>query len=183
MKLKLMLLATIFAAACSQTTTPNSNAPSADAAATAKAMAEIEATLKNQPHYTAKDGLEYGYTKGLSEDALKSGQAAAEILMFRYKGERNGRMQVTHQSGQIITAIECAEPCTVLKMMTFADIDYARNNVKVDRIQYAPGSIAHAVMNDALNHRLEPSFTYQGKKAMQEWVEEGRGYKYYPAER
>lgn len=126
-----------------------------------------------RPHnYEFRDGMDYGYKRALSADQVAAGQATASLVMFRYAGERDGKHQVHSSDGNVFTALECERPCRVIKVLSFVDADYLRDNVRVERLEYQPGTIAASVMDDAFAGRLNQYGMSRGNKAFQVWVDE-----------
>lgn len=146
------------------------NASASDAAAPVAKPAVVK-----DHNYQAVDGVEYSYVAGISDEARKAGQAAASVINFRYAGERDGKHQVHTTDGATVTAMECARPCEVIKLMSFMDADYLRNTVKVERIVNQPGSLANAVFSDVLAGKLHQYGMGRGGKKYQVWIEEKRG--------
>lgn len=138
--------------------------------------APVAAQSKPAHHYQIREGMDFGYSEAISEQAQKSGQVAAKVTMFRYAGQRDGRHQVHTSDGTTFTAIECATPCEVLKIMSFIDQPYLRHTVHVERYRNEPGSVANAVLDDALNGRLNQYGMERGKQRFQVWVDEKNGY-------
>lgn len=149
--------------------------------ASAKNEVKTEAAQvkKREHNYEVRDGMDYGYSAAISQDAQQSGQVAPKILMFKYAGQRDGKYQVHTSDGLRFTAIECSSPCEVVKVMTFVDKDYLRDTVHVERIKNQPGSLANLVMDDALNGRLNNYGMERGKQKYQVWVDEKQGYREY----
>lgn len=171
MKLSLIfavMSAAVFVAGCGDQQTP--------AVAKKEAGAEIIKPQKRGHNYEMREGMDYGYSAAISQDAQKSGQVAPKILMFKYAGQRDGKHQVHSSDGVNFTAIECSSPCEVMKIMNFIDKDYLRDTVHVERIKNQPGTIANLVIDDALNGRLNNYGMGRGKQTFQVWVDERAGY-------
>lgn len=136
----------------------------------------VQAPPKPAHNYEVRDGMDYGYSAAISQDAQKSGQVAPKIIMFKYAGQRDGKHQVHSSDGVNFTAVECFSPCEVMKIMNFINKDYLRDTVHVERIKNQPGTIANLVMEDALNGRLNNYGMGRGKQTFQVWVDERAGY-------
>ncbi|WP_426714979.1 hypothetical protein [Chromobacterium violaceum] len=91
MKLMLMGLIAAGLVACSksepeantqpgQVTAQSSPPPASDE------PAQLQQSEKVGHDYSMKDGFEYGYEQAVSENDQKKGQAANELLMFKYAG-------------------------------------------------------------------------------------------------
>jgi hypothetical protein len=132
---------------------------------------------KPDHYYEVVEDMAYGYTAALSLEDKQRGVAAPKVLMFRYAGMRDGKHQVHQSDGMRFTAIECSNPCEVLKIMTFIDQDYLRSQVHVERMKNMPGSIANRVFEDALKGKLKTYGIGRGKNNFQPWVDEKAGYR------
>jgi len=98
------------------------------------------------PHrYDLKDGSDYAYIAGVSEEERKAGKAAGDVLMFRYLGKQDGlhTLAMLSDSGKIIGKSACAEPCVIIK------------NNDGSRTAYTPESVIGSAFQDALNGYLE----------------------------
>jgi hypothetical protein len=137
------------------------------------------AMLKNH-YYEVKDGTDYGYETVLSENARSAGQAASPMMMFSYAGERNGKHQVHTLNDRVWTAFECSNPCELLKILSFVDLDGMREQVTVERMKFTQGTIAYGVLTDAFNGRLEQYVRISNKKETQPWIDEKQGPMQYP---
>jgi hypothetical protein len=126
-------------------------------------------------NYEVKDGMDYGYTRALSDAERNAGKAAPSVIMFRYAGERDGRHQVHASDGTTFTALECERPCRVIKSMSFVDADYLRDKVHVERLTYQSGTVAAAVFDDVFAGQLRQYGVARGTKSYQVWVDERAG--------
>lgn len=125
-------------------------------------------------HYAMKDGDEYGYQQGISENDLKSGQHAKSLLMIRYLGQRNGVYQTYMNLNDVGSAVmECTNPCQFLKTMTFVGNTF----VSKDRIPVAPGILGQEIMEDAINGKLEQYVQEKNGKRFSLWFDEKSGVK------
>lgn len=129
---------------------PPSAAPEAQVAVPADAVTPVPAKTHN---YSLKEGTEYGYDAGISNDAGNSGQVANKIIMIRFAGERAGKLQAFMQEKSVHTVMECERPCEIVKIMAF----YQGEHVKTERIRANGGSLARIVMEDAMSGALKPS--------------------------
>jgi hypothetical protein len=155
----LLALSILGLTACGQSTTPQAATPAAPAE-----------PPKPQHHYVLKEGMQYGYESGISNTAAKDGQVASKIMMVRFAGEQDGRLQAFAQEKDVYTVLECERPCEFVKLMTF----FGSRNIKTERIRANPGSVANAVMADAMAGELERS-TLKGTPPFTVWFDEHRG--------
>lgn len=124
------------------------------------------------PHnYSLKDGLEYGYELAISQDAAESGQAASSILMFRYSGNKDGKVQLFGDEGGVITTAECEGNCDFIKVMTFM----GNQMLSKEMIKGGGISVASLALDDARNGKLEQYVHEEkGKKYHVWYTEKGR---------
>ncbi|MFI5447737.1 hypothetical protein [Polaromonas sp. UC242_47] len=133
------------------------------------------AAVVREHNYDLKEGVDYGYTVLLTDDQRKAGKASAEIVMFSYAGQRDGKHQIHARQTSILTAYECAAPCEIIKVISAMDIDGLRKTVNVDRLRPSPNMIAALALQDAMTGKLEPYAEYQGKQRYGLWVDERQG--------
>lgn len=81
--------------------------------------------------------------------------------------------------GSTVTGMECAKPCEIVKIMSFIDTDKLRKAVHVERIVNQPGTLAHAVFEDALSGKLRQYGIERGGRRYQMWVESKLGFMKY----
>jgi len=117
--------------------------------------------------YAIKDGLEYGYEVGLSENDKKAGQVAAKIAMYRYLGRKDDTYQVMLRDGEVRMVFECAKPCTFGKVHTFVGNRYMGKEV----LKLSPEAILTGVMRDAMSGELDQNVGKQNDKAVTYWVD------------
>jgi hypothetical protein len=152
----------VLLAACSE--------PNVPGVATPEPAPVVQKPLHN---YLKRDGMDYLYQSALSENARQAGQAAASVVALMYAGTRDGRHQLHMRDGLRFTAFECANPCDVIKVMSFVDADYVREHVYVERLAFDPKSVIGAGFEDAIAGRLANyGVTYSGK-TFQRWMTEG----------
>lgn len=154
------LLALVLLAACG----PQQDAPK-----------PVEAPPKKDHNYVMQDGMKYGYPAAISEDARKAGQVAEQLIMVLYAGEREGKHQAHIMDGVTVSAMECASPCDYVKIMTYIDNAYLRNQVKVEHMAVAPNSVARFVMDDAISGKLKQYGVGIEGKSYNVWVDEKKG--------
>ena len=122
--------------ACSGSSTPDggTTSPVADATPT--------------HNYKVKEGSNYGYLGGLSDEDKSKGKAAADLVLFRYLGEKDGlyKVQQIEENGQAILSISCTKPCEFMKLSVGGE---------VSRVEYNPATLGGAVIQDALSGELE----------------------------
>jgi len=126
--------------------------------------------------YALKDGLEYGYEQGISEEAAKRGQLASELLMVRYAGERDGKHQAWFSAGASSAALECTNPCEFIKVINLFNGEPAG----VERIRSVVGSIGWSVMTDAINGKLERYIESKKGQTVGYWVDDKIGLQTVP---
>lgn len=140
------------------------------------AAAEVVQPVKAEHYYSMKDGFEYGYEKALSQNDIESGKASSELLFFKYAGERNGIYQAYLKDGQIITTLECANPCEFLKVMVFADGEFYSK----ERMRATEGVLGWHVMADAINGYMEQYIAKKDGKQFNIWFSEESGLERVP---
>lgn len=126
-------------------------------------------------NYSLKDGFEYGYEAALSENDKANGKVAADVLMFKYSGDRDNTVQVYQKTGDIATIIECVFPCEFLKIITYST---SLGHISTDRMRRTAGTIGALVIADALNSELEQYVTERDGKKYNVWWDEKRGVSY-----
>lgn len=141
------------------------------------ATAEIVPDVPEVDHYySLKDGYEYGYEQGISEEDAKRGQLVNNLLMFRYAGQRDGMHQVYMTSGQEVAVFECSNPCEFMKAISF----WGDQPVKMERMRATPGSIGWSVMTDAINGKLDTYTTEQNGRRVNVWFHDKKGIQTFP---
>lgn len=104
-------------------------------------------TMVSEPthNYSLKEGQDYGYKSGISEEDQKAGKVASEIIMFRYLGVKKDLhvIQMIDNDGSPLTKISCMNPCEFMKFDSG------------ERVEYNADSLGGAVMHDALSGELE----------------------------
>jgi len=110
------------------------------------------------PNYAEKDGDAYLYITAVTEEDQKKGKAVGDVVMFRYRGVRDGMhvLESISENGHVFSTAECAEPCRIIKR---------RFGGTTDRLPYEPNSIIGSAFEDAINHRLQPARGETQKKA------------------
>lgn len=130
-------------------------------------------------YYSLKDGLQYGYETALSQDQIAAGQMANTLTMFKYAGEKDGVYQVyTEDAGNIVTTIQCTNPCDFMKIMVFSTSEL----ISTERLKATEGTIGWLVMADAINGKLEKYQGKAGSKMMHVWFDEQEGFTATPVE-
>lgn len=142
----------------------------------------VSPTPKPQPahNYAMKDGMQYGYTRALSDVERQAGQVGNQLVMAYYAGERGGKYQAHIMDGVTVQAIECEKPCEYAKIMTYIDNPLLKDQIKVERMKAAPGTIAWLIMDDAMNGRLRVYGRDVNGKPHSAWVDGSRGMQYTP---
>jgi len=100
-----------------------------------------------QHNYDFREGSAYGYVAGLSEEERRTGRAAGDVLMFRYRGMQNGRHVVEQLTpdGRSAGMSSCADPCHAIR---------SGSGSNVHLTAYNPASIIGSVFEDAIAGRL-----------------------------
>jgi hypothetical protein len=131
-------LSVLLVAGCSES--PNTESPNME-----NDQAKEEAPTHN---YRVKEGANYGYVGGISDEERKSGKTAAELHLFRYVGEKDGvhTVQQVEEDGTVLLTATCTDPCEFMKL---------KIGDAVERIEYNPESLGGAVMQDAITGQLE----------------------------
>ncbi|MFC3874855.1 hypothetical protein [Neisseria musculi] len=154
MKKYLVLLVAVAVAACSQsdTQTPQEEI----------LKQEKQSTIPDH-FYSLQDGQEYGYESAISQDQANAGQAASNIIMIRFAGEKDGKYQIYGKENQVYSVFECDKNCQFIKSMVFVDNQLIRKEM----LKGGNDSVASFAFMDAINGKLEKS------------VEESKGKKYH----
>lgn len=146
----------------------------------AKAAGKSKVTITPPHHYVMQDGMQYGYPSAISAEAKQAGQAAEKLIMVHYAGTRDGKHQAHIMNGTTVEVIECGDPCDYAKSMLFIDNPVLKDQIRVERFKAQPGSIAWAVMADAINGELRTYGVELNGKTHNAWVDEKRGMQYTP---
>ncbi len=113
------------------------------------------------PNYAEKDGDAYLYVTAVTEEDQKKGKAVGDVVMFRYRGVRDGMhvLESIGENGQVFSTAECAEPCRIIKR---------RFGGTTERLPYEPNSIIGSAFEDAIKRRLQPAPPEPQKTAARE---------------
>lgn len=134
--------------ACSAPLAPN-RAADPSAAASIDSAEPANAAMATSPviahSWISHENGEYGYPVGISDDARKAGQAADEVIMYRYLGFSNGAYTLFAPDTGIVAT--CPDPCTVIT---------ETSGYSTERVAYNPESVIGAAFEDALGGQLEP---------------------------
>lgn len=114
-----------------------------------------------------KDGLEYGYVVGLSDDDRRAGKVAPDLAMYRYLGRKGDTYQVMLRDGEVRMVMECTKPCDYGKVHTFVGTRYLRKEV----MKLEPVAIVSSVFRDAMNGQLDVNIGRQNDKDVTYWVD------------
>ncbi len=125
--------------------------PAAQSTETVSEAPEAAAPAKSDHYYSMRDGDEYGYERAISQDEQNQGQAANQLLMVKYAGQKDGKYQVYVQDKQTFGVFECSAQCDYIKSMTF----FGKEHIKTERMKGGPESVAGAALTDAINGKLE----------------------------
>ena len=99
-----MLACTLSACGASGSNTLSAN--------TASANASPPADIHN---WIVHEKGAYGYSVAVSKEQSDAGQAAGEVLMFRYLGVENGEYRLSQDENPGLIAT-CANPCAAIKI-------------------------------------------------------------------
>lgn len=123
-------------------------------------------------NWTYRDGNQYGYEQGISDEQRAQGQVATKLLMFRFNGERNGKYQAYVRDGDYASVLECQSPCEYVKSMVFSG---RGKSIKTEHMRAVPGSIASALIADMRDGDLDlHTFEREGKRYSL-WFDEQSG--------
>lgn len=129
----------------------------------------------NDHNYVMQDGMKYGYPSAISENDRNAGQVSEKLVMALYAGEKSGKHQAHLMDGSVVSVLECEPPCRYLKIMTFVDDDYLRDEIKVEHIVAAPNSLGYSIMQDAMRGRLKQYAVGTKEKRYTVWMDERKG--------
>jgi uncharacterized protein YecT (DUF1311 family) len=150
MRISLIAVAVLVLAGCTaKDSAAPSTAPQTSVATdphTAGAPGEVAATPAPSHNYLSRDGDLYCYPAAVSQDAKEAGQAAEDVLCFRYGGKVNGAYVFTPERDPG-TVISCDDPCKVIKFDVYGQT--------VKRVAFEPGSVIGAAFEDAMSGQLE----------------------------
>ncbi len=90
-----------------------------------------------------RDGQEYAYLGGLSEDQKKTGQTRPIVRMYRYLGEHDGVFELQFD-GETAT---CANPCQTINIHA--------GPFHVERLDFDPNTLIGAAFTDAFNGQMD----------------------------
>jgi hypothetical protein len=98
--------------------------------------------------YAEKEGDNYLYIAGLSEDDLAAGKKAADVSTVRYAGLKNGvyTLQMIGGDDTVLGTAECTNPCKIVTLKVVG---------QVERVAYSDESVMGAAFQDAFNGFLE----------------------------
>lgn len=145
-------------------------APNKPAAAAAPAP---QPSLPAQHYYVLEDDGAYGYERAPSEEDIRQGRKATDVIMVRYVGQQDGKWQVALNENDVFTIFECVHPCEFVKAMVF---DGESPAIKVERMRVQPGVLAYHMMADAINGKLTHRMGLQKNgKAYSVWFDEKKG--------
>lgn len=131
-------------------------------------------------NYDYRDGMQYGYTKAGTPSDKQNGVAAREVVMLMYAGKDGDVYQLHSWNGNALTAMECALPCEVVKVMSVMDVPGTeRAPVSTRRLRLEVNSVARLAFDDAAGGYLAP-YAVREKSGSKEqyyqvWVDESTG--------
>jgi hypothetical protein len=129
-------------------------------------------TQEPEHYYSMRDGYQYGYEMAVSADDINRGQAAKELLMFKYVGEHNGLYQVfTKVNEMVVSVMECSNPCEFIKTMIFIQ----GGKTQIQRMRSVEGTIGNLVLKDAINGNLEQYIAEKKGSKFTIWFDEKKG--------
>lgn len=132
--------------------------------------------VKIDHYYAMRDGYEYGYEQGISQNSTNDGQVASTLAMFKFAGEKDGVYQVFAKNSMgAFDVIQCTNPCDYFKEMIF----FNGVHIKTERVKAVENSIGWSVMTDAINGKLEQYVGMNSKtrKKVTVWFDEQIGMK------
>ena len=166
-------------------TEASGSAATSNASTTATEESEEQAAAPEQAaepkhYYAMTENGEYGYEAGVSEDDQQGGQVAANLIMVKFAGEKDGKFQVFYRDSNVRSAYhvsECENPCRYMKSMTFLN----GKHIKTERATNTEGSLGWAWMSDAINGEMERG-TIESKKSGKSfvWFDEKAGMQTTP---
>ena len=138
---------------------------------------EFSAPPPPRHNWTYRDGNQYGYEQGISDEQRAQGQVATKLLMFRFNGERDGKYQAYVRDGDYASVLECQSPCEYVKSMVFTGRGKA---IRTEHMRAVSGSIASALIEDMRDGDLELyTFEREGKR-YSHWFDEKTGVQRIP---
>jgi hypothetical protein len=114
----------------------------------ASTNAAIAAPSTELPNYAEREGDTYLYTTAVSEEEQKRGQAVGNVVIYRYRGEKDGVhvLENVGLDGRVTTISECSEPCRIIR---------SRYRGTLDRIPFDSTSVIGSAFEDAIAGRLQ----------------------------
>lgn len=175
--MKRLVLVAVISAALFGLTACDQNKTTAQAAPEQASI--VPEPVKADHYYSLKDGYEYGYEQGVSQNSTNEGQVASTLLMFKFAGEKDGIYQAYAKNAMgAFDVVQCTNPCDFFKEMIF----FNGEHIKTERIKAVEGSIGWSVMADAINGKLEQYVGMNSvtRKKVNVWFDEQNGMKGTP---
>jgi hypothetical protein len=140
-----------------------------------QAKQELREAIEQAHAFDFQDGMQYGYTAARTEHDANTGNAAPPVTMLLYAGQKDGRYQLHQRNGSVLTAMECAYPCEVMKVMTVIEAPGVKMPVNVQRFRLNDNAIAMLALKDASRGYLKQyGMEYSGKSYTM-WLDEAKG--------
>lgn len=110
---------------------------------------DVATVEKSKPNYFEKEGYNYIYQAGLSEDDKNAGRTTGTLITFRYLGKEGDLFTLADigSDGQVTGRNQCKNPCKIIKMTS--------SDGTKDQMAYQPESLIGSAFDDAFNGHLE----------------------------
>jgi hypothetical protein len=129
------LIALVIVSACSESSEP---APFQEA---------VTATPNPTPNYSERDGDNFYYTSEISQDDRNAGKTAADVVVFRYQGNKDGIYKLNSNG----FTFRCKNPCTIIKGIGPYDVE--------QNVEFNSSSVIGSAFVDAFNGFMDPEPT------------------------
>lgn len=146
-RIAVVAIIALWVAGCHKSATSPPPATPSQASDGSETSSSAPAVVAAAAHnYQTRDGNLYCYQTAISQDALNAGQAASDVLCFRYLGEHDSvyRFSPEQTPGVIVS---CATPCETIKFTVAGEI--------VKRVTFEPNSVIGGAFEDAMNGQLK----------------------------
>ncbi len=100
--------------------------------------------------YSYEENGTFGYEQAQSDDDRAHNVAAQPMVLIRYDGHRGDMYAFKRVQGTEVTVLSCHEPCTAMKLET-----YAYGGLTTNVMPIAPGTILDEILQDARNGFLD----------------------------
>lgn len=133
------------------------------------------------PYYSIVDGYEYGYKPALSDVDLQEGQGTKALVMIKFLGARDGRLQLAIDTGRSLRQVmDCARPCDIVRVRVFS----GGRMLRKEFLTMEPNTIMQLAFADASKGLLKPyqladgKYLVVGEDHRQTYVEEAPGLRW-----